>query len=929
MSARDAGPRPPAFGRWLVRLRPLGRRRADIESDLRDLFDQRAASLGARHASWRYFRDALSLWAHRLPDQFVIPAEPRRRTGGHMRQDLVFALRLFRRQPGLFGVAIAGLAIAIGLSAAIFSIVNGAYLRGDGITDPDVRHAYLRAGIWRRTPGGNQSPRGGDWAFDDYERLKTTSSMTVAAAAWDFRSLRLDDGRSMSVSGRPVSGNYFSVIGIGASRGRTLTPADDAPGAAPVIVVSHGFWKNVLASDPAFVGKTVWLDDRAYTVVGVAARGFLGNDGRGDPPPFFWTTLADHRTSSLERAAAVAATRRAQLDALTRTSAPSPDEAQTVTTLRAQLSATETSWNLPVQVFVRLSTGITPARAASELSAQATAMAAEFGKTVGPNAVLLSSRSANMGVVIVLLVVVGLIVLLAAANVTNVLLASAAGRSKEIGTRLAIGAGRWQVVRQLMIESLLLGVAAATFGFVAAFWGAPVLAHLVQLPPTFDIAPDLRVGAFVAAVTVLMCVCAGLAPARYIRHGDLVSALKTDRLGSPGTIRPGRLRATLIAAQAAASIALLVVAALFTRSAVRTATMDLGIDADHLLSVSVNLPSSYDEARTAAYWATAMDRLRGFSSVEAAALINPQLFHGSVSSQFNGHYVHRMFTSASYFETAATRVVRGRTYTDAEARAGAPVAVISESLARAYWGDADPIGGRLTRVWGSDDPPDAPRISLTVKPAGTVVIGVAADAVMNLRNHEALAIYQPLPTSLIRAAQMIVRTAGDPRSAIAPMRDIMRSLDADPGISIQERPVSDNVAEQLGEPEGIGILTSVIASVALGLAIVGLFGVTAFVVRQREHEVGVRMTLGAQGRDILRLLLRDGLRPVVIGLAVGLVLALMAGRLVQAALYGISGHDPIAIVTAVFVLLASAAAAILIPARRAAKIDPARMLREQ
>jgi predicted permease len=846
-----------------------------------------------------------------------------------MRQDVVFALRLFRRQPGLFGVAIAGLAIAIALSAAIFSIVNGAYLRGDGITDPAVVRATLTVPRWRPWAGGNESPHAGDWTFADYEQLQPMSSMTVAATARDFRSLRLNDGRSMSVSGRPVSGNYFSVIGVGASLGRTLSPADDTPGAAPVIVVSHGFWKNVLAGDPSFVGKTVWLDDRAYAVVGVAARGFLGNEGRGDTPPSFWTTLADHRTSSLERATAVAAARRAQLDALAHKSALSPDEAQTVTTLRAQLSATDTSWNLPVQVFVRLSAGVTPAQAASELNAQAAAMASGFGKTVAPNAVLLSSLSSNMGVVIVLLVVVGAIVLLAAANVTNVLLASAAGRSKEIGTRLAIGAGRWQVVRQLMIESLLLGAASAALGFVAAFWGAPVLGHLVQLPPTFDVAPDLRVGAFVAAVTVVMCVCAGLAPARYIRHGDLVSALKTDRLGSPGTIRPGRLRATLIGAQAAASIALLVVAALFTRSAVHTATMDLGIDADHLLSVSVNLPSSYDDARAAAYWTTAMERLRGFGPVQSTALINPQLFQGSVSSQFHGHYVHRLFTSGGYFETAFTRIVRGRAYTEADARAGTPVAVVSESLARAYWGDVDPIGERLTRVWGSDDAPGAPRVSLTDKPAGTVVIGVAADAVMTLRNHEAFAIYQPLPASMIRAAQMIVRTSGDPRTAIAPMRDIMRSLDADPGLSVQERLVSDNVAEQLGEPEGIGILTSLIASIALGLAVVGIFGVTAFVVRQREHEVGVRMTLGAQGRDILRLLLRDGLRPVVIGLVAGLVLAFIAGRLVQRALYGISGHDPIAIVAAIAVLLASAAAAILIPARRATTIDPARMLRDQ
>jgi predicted permease len=919
--------RPPLLGRVLLKLRPLGARRRDVAADLLELFEQRTIALGLRRASWRYVRDAASLWVHRLPNHDTITA-PQRRSRGHMRQDIVFALRLFRRQPGLFGTAVVGLAVAIGLSTAIGSIVNGAFLRGSGIADSTVAQAKLTVGPWQRTTGGT-SPTLGNWAYDDYRDLEASApSVSVAAAAQSFGALRASEGRSTTIGGLAVTGNYFALMGANTAYGRTLSASDDAPGADPVVVLSHALWTNLLGADPAIVGRSVWIGDRAYTVAGIVARGFTGSAGDGLTPPAFWTALGEQAAASADRSAAERRARTTQLEALTQKPQLSSLDIETMATLRAELSRPPSGWNPPVNVFVRLRPGVTLTQASAELNARAIALSARAGHPVGRNVVRLDANNgaASPSLVAIVFGIMALVVLLAAANVTNVLLASAAGRAREIGTRLALGAGRGRVVRQLMTESLLVGAAGGGLGFLGAFWSVATLAHWMQLPITFDVAPDYLIAAFAAGLTTTIGIAAGLAPARYIRHGDLVSALKTDRLGAPSAIRPGGLRSTLIAGQAAASVALLVIAALFTRSAVLATTADLGIDADHLLGVSAVLPASYDGARADAYWQTATARVRSLPGVAATALVDPPLYEGWASSMFDGRYVYRLQTSADYFPAVGTSIVRGRAYTADEVHADAPVAVISASLARAFWGGSNPIGARLTRVWGEDDRQGGLRMGLLRKPAGTVVIGVAADAVLGVRNHEALAIYQPLST---RNPHLLVRTIGDPRASADAVRTALGGIDADPGIAVRATPVSDNVARELELPQTLGMLTVLIASTALGLATIGLFGVTAFVVGQRQHEVGVRVALGARREDILRMLLREGMRPVFVGLAGGLLLAFVAGRLVQRGLYGVSGHDPIAIAAAVLVLLASASAAILIPARRAATVDPVRMLRER
>lgn len=927
-----SAPRPPLLGRWLLRLRPLGARRRDVEADLLELFEQRSASTSRRAASWRYLRDAGSLWRHRLPHPDHITAPPRR-SRGHMRQDIVFALRLFRRQPGLFGTAAVGLALAIALGTSIFGVVNGGFLRGSGARHPESLFlVQLSGGLW--LPGTGSSPIAGHWQYSYLTQVqKSAEAIVLSASTRDWRELRLDRaGEVLSSSGAGVTGNFFEVLGGTAALGRTLNAGDDTPRSASVIVLGYPIWKNRLESDPQVVGRTVWLGRQAFTVVGVAGPGFTGV-GRGGTPPTFWTPVQSLAVASAEDRAATRRARQIQLNQLMQTSHGDPRDVNTVRTLQAELAATPPTWNPPVQVIGRLQPGTTIERATSELLAVARSVGREAGQNQSQlqrTGVMLSHLDAlgfeALVAATIVLAFVALILLVAAANVTNVLLASAAGRAREIGTRLAIGAGRGRIIRQLLTESLLLGAAAGVAGFLLTLWMLPLLAQYVELPPSFDASPDW----FVFGVAVISSICvggvAGLAPARYIRRGDLMSALKTDRLGAPGAMRPGRTRATMIAAQAAASITLLAVAALFVRSATLTLTKDLGIDAAHLLGVRVSLPGSYDEDRTRGFWEVALPTLRALPGVESAALASMTPFDGEVGFEVDGHYVHRLQTGAGYFDTVRTPIYRGRVPSDDEVRRGAAVAVISDSLSRAYWPGDDPIGSPLTRVWGADDPAghDA---GLLTKPAGAVVIGVAADAVMNLHNYDARAIYQPLSGSVALHSQLVVRTHGDPAALIAPVQAAFASIDADPGLTVRATPVRDSVARARTTPVQIMVLTGIVALAALGLATIGLFGVTAFVVGQRQHEVGVRLTLGARRSDILRMLLQDGLRPVGIGLGCGLVLAFMAGRLLQRGLYGITGHDPIAIIGAILVLLIAATTAILIPARRAAQIDPAQMMR--
>lgn len=325
-----------------------------------------------------------------------------------------------------------------------------------------------------------------------------------------------------------------------------------------------------------------------------------------------------------------------------------------------------------------------------------------------------------------------LLLFLACSNVTNLLLANAVGRRREIGTRLALGAGRGRVVRQLLTESLLLGAAGGVAGLVLASWIAPLLGRALRVPPLLDVTPDIRVYTFAVTTTLAAGLLAGLAPARYGRRGDLLTALQ-DR-NEDGSVATNRTRTVLIASQACGSLVLLVTAALFTRSLVQAVSFDLGFDADRMANVSVPFGRGYDAPRRATYWDAALERVRQLPGVSGASLVALAPFEGADAphrledGRGQGRPVLRNEVTGDYFATAGIRLFRGRTFTPDEVRDDAAVAIISASLARLYWGDAEPLGATLDRVWGPPDPPDSRPRGLLRKPAGTRVVGVAADA---------------------------------------------------------------------------------------------------------------------------------------------------------------------------------------------------------
>ena len=517
-------------------------------------------------------------------------------------------------------------------------------------------------------------------------------------------------------------------------------------------------------------------------------------------------------------------------------------------------------------------------------------------------------------VVTIVLTIVGLVVLLACVNVANLQLASAIARRREIGVRLALGAARARIVRQLVTESLALGLTAGAIALLLTIWLGPTLAALVRLPITVDMTPDVRVYLFLSLISVAAGIGAGLAPARHGTRGDLLTPLKGDGPRA-GSARPGRMRATLTGVQAAASLVLLVLAALLTRATISATRVDIGFDAQPLVSIAPAFGRErYDAAKTQAYWDLALERVRALPNVRAASLtLYPPYGGENVQRELTRNgvryraYLHE--TLADYFSTIGLRIVRGRAYTAAEVTSRARVVVISETLARDFWPGQDPVGQTLAPFDGSTD----------------TVIGVASDAITaRLRERSAAALYRPLHS--VEAGRIVVRAGGAPEALVPAIRDTLQPLD--PRVRLDITLVASGLQNEVEEPRILATLAGALATLALGLAIVGIYGVTTFVTGQRMREIGLRMAVGASRADVMHLLLWDSLRPVVIGLAAGAGVALLVSQLFAGILYGVGVRDPLAFASAIGVLLVSAAAAVFIPARRAARVDPAFVLRQ-
>ncbi|PYV22208.1 MAG: multidrug ABC transporter substrate-binding protein [Acidobacteria bacterium] len=709
--------------------------------------------------------------------------------------------------------------------------------------------------------------------------------------------------------GQYVSGSYFSTLGVRAVAGRTFTAEDDeVPGQHPVAVISYNYWKRRFARDPSAVGKTIYLNGHPFTVIGVT-------------PPRFFGISTDH----------------------------SPDVTVPMM-MYPQLNPdgpdlnNRGSWWL--KVMARLKPGVSAPQATADANVALQQYLAEDDsaesrsqRTWGLRAELepgawgnspRSKPEAWKGLGI-LMGLVGLVLLIACANIANLLLARGAARQKEIALRLSIGAGRWRLIRQLLTESLLLAVFGGAAGLLLAFWGTEGLAKLVaqSAGPALDLSPDTRVLGFTAAISLLTGVLFGLAPAFGATRVELTTALKEGgRQWSTGPVR-NRLRSALVVSQVALSLVLLVVAALFTRSLEKLLSVDLGFRPEHVLVLSVD-PTlvGYQGARLDTLYKSLLERLDTIPGVLSASasrggLLERGGWHNLVTvpgytprpgeepgSGFNPVGSH-------FFETAGIPILLGRDFGPRDDETAPKVAVVNETFARDFFGGANPLG----RTIG---------LGVNQNLGQFEIVGVVKDSKQNrLSERPVRVVYFPflqIPPALISQMTLEVRTAADPAAMTATVRKELLAVEKNLPI-FGVKTLTQQVQDSLGEQRMVARLTTLFGLLALLLAAVGLYGVMSYSVARRTSEIGIRMALGAQRGDVTRLVLRETMTLVSVGVALGLAGALGAGRVLSSLLFGLAPTDPVAFAAATLLLTGVAAVASYVPARRASQVDPMAALR--
>jgi predicted permease len=813
-------------------------------------------------------------------------------------QDVRHGFRLLRRSPIFTLTAALSLAIGIGANTTIFSIASAMLFRPlPGI----VEHGRL-VDIGRTQNGRDFD----NSSYPNYRdiRARVTTLTDVYAIKLEAQPMGLGgrDGAER-IYGSIVSGNYFSVLGTRAHAGRLLSDADDegAPGSHPVMVISYELWRRRFGGDPALVGQTVPLNNTPFTIVGVTPRGFQGTTVmRADAwVPMSATDLASPRLGTM-----------------------------------SLLQSRQAVW---LVMGGRLKPGVTVAQANAELVSIGAALEREFprdnrgkGLKALPSAVVPGHIDVFAGFLGLLMAIVGLVLLIACVNLSGMMLARAAGRRREIAVRLAIGASRWRLARQLLTETALLFVAGCGLGLILSRWLRALLMSLLpQLPVPLgiDMALDGRVLAFAIVMSLGAAVLSGLAPALQASSPDLVPALKAEGAGATGGRL--RLRSAFLVGQVAMSLLLVVTAGLFMRALGQAAAVDPGFDPANVDVIHLDLSlARYDETTGPGFGAELVTRAAARPGVRSAALVTDlpldggQMGFGAIRTpglrRGNSTEVDADWNvvSPGYFRTVGIALVRGRDFTEGD-RSGAPrVAIVNETMARLIWGTPE-VTGRTIEL--NDDPSNTWQ--------QVTIVGVAADAQLKALGERAEPyIYVPFAQRYVSRIALVVKNAGG--SATAQMRALIREMN--PNLPVTQ-------ALPLTEVTAVGLIPQRIAAAVAGslgilcllLAAIGIYGVTSYSVNSRVREIGIRVALGADGRSVLRLILRQGLVLTLIGVGIGLAAGAAVSQFMQALLFGIRALDPVTFGGGAILFVAVALAASYVPARRATKVDPMLALRAE
>jgi predicted permease len=803
--------------------------------------------------------------------------------------DLRLALRTLRARPGFTAVAVITLALGIGANSAIFSVINAVLLRPLPYPQP----AQLMT-VWldNRLQGWPQDIT----SYPMYEDWRDRSSSFADMAAWSFGRMNVSgDGEPQRVLGVQASPNLMQVLGAKAAEGRVFSPTD-WEGDPNVMVLSHGYWQSRFGGDSAAIGRTLTLNGEDFTIVGVMPADFAF----GSEEARFWR----------------------------------PFPPAVVDTSRRSL------W---LQVIGRLADGVTVDAARADMDRVGAQLEEEFplinegyGVTIVPlHQEIVGDVSRALWI---LLGAVGFVVLIACANVANMSLARAAAREGEMALRAALGADRRRLLRQMLTESILLAGLGGVLGLLVAFWCVRLLRFLgPDLPRLDGVGIDAGVLGFTALVALATGVLFGVVPALRVSRPDLNEALKEGGRGaSRGT---GVLRHGLVAAEIALALVLLVGAGLLLRSYSELRHVDLGMQPDGLLMTSVALPdSSYPEsADVYRFFTGLLENVAAIPGVESVAAIDAVPLGTRFSSGFftirgrppvsRDELMEVKFNvvTPGYFATVQTPLLSGRAFEAADAIDDRRVVVINDTMRRMYFPGEDPVGqqflfGRPQGYVTEEDPdPELPWFD---------IVGVVADVPQrSVRQPVEPEVFMPYAEGRGDALTLLVRTAGDPTAVAGAVRAAVWNLDADLPVANQE-PLRDLVDES-SAPERLNArLLGLFALLALTLAAVGIYGVMSYTVSQRNREIGIRIALGASTLDVARTVLRGSLTVTAVGLAIGFAVAVLTGRLMSSLLFGVAPTDPLTFVAVAALLCAIAVAASLIPARRAARLDPTMTLHE-
>ena len=814
-------------------------------------------------------------------------------------QDVRFALRVLAKQPLFTAIVILTFALGIGANTAVFSVLNAVVLRPLPFREPQNLVAIGEYDSRENADPGTQIY---SISYPDYVDWRDQNTVFDRVAVYTNQSVStLTDGNEAThVQGESVSADLFSLLGIQPVLGRMFLPNEDQPG-NHVVILSHDLWQRRFGGDRGVIGKSVTLDSQQFQIIGVMPPRFTFPIGSN--PPELWISMSSLRESK-----------------------------------DAGPPMTEQRDNDFFRCIARLKAGVSIQQARANIATITAEWRHQYpdaklytGAKVIPE--LSSMIGGTRSALLMLCAMAGCVLLVACVNVANLLLARSLSRNREISIRAALGAGRWQIVRQLLVESSLLGSLGGLAGLLISIWGIDSLkAFLPSIPRIDQISPDPRVLAFTAIVSLGVGMSAGLLPAWRVSHPNLATSLNEASRGSSEGAGSRRTRATLVVIEVVLALVLLTSAGLLVESFVRLQKVPAGFDTNNVITARVALPdTTYGKPeQAAAFYKKLLDGIAVLPGVQSAGAAWWIPLSGSeVGFTFNVEerpvptgqqpVAEVNVVTPDYFRAMNIAIRRGRAFNGRDDRTAPAVVIVSESFARQFFPGEDPIGKRIIPN-GSIDPG---------KPPVREIVGVVADMhLISLRLPPKPQIYIPHQQFAIQSMSIFVRTQIDPQSLTGALRRTIADLDKDVPV-YRTRTLADYMSGSVAQPRLNAMLVTLFAVIALLLAAAGIFGVMSYSVTQRTQEIGIRIALGAQRSDVLRLIVLQGMRFVGAGLVIGLIGVLLCSRLLQSFLFGVSANDLTTMLVVTLILTGVAFGACLVPARRATLVDPIHALRAE